>query len=54
MDKGLSAYVQQSIENDVDFEKSSLPEVDRHEAKLTHWDGYNTCEILPYCPREEH
>ncbi len=24
--------------------KSSLPEADRHDSSVTHWDGYNACE----------
>ncbi|MDR7132315.1 hypothetical protein J2X69_004682 [Algoriphagus sp. 4150] len=34
MGKGLKAYVQQSIENDADFKKSSLPEAYSHDPVL--------------------
>jgi len=27
--------------------KSSLPEADRHDKNVTHWDDYPKCEILP-------
>ena len=34
----------EGIEN---YMKSSLPEADRHDENVTHWDDYHKCEILP-------